>query len=339
MSRLGDSLPAQRRAWADIASDDEEPVGFAFKEPPLQERGVSPRENAEALDDQSEANSVEDSQEVAWRNEKEADEEVEETTAEEHAEQAEEEEEQEEDPWKEDEWKEDEWREEWNEDWKEEEWKEEEWKEEKEEEQEEEKEEEGKEEEEKEEAKQEGVEQASPDQPERRRNESQDLPLLDSALVLAQRLRCLAQELPEPADQEASTELAAHDVERMQSTRARLERHRRNREKLSLLPGKEAELQASKSRLAKLRQELMDCVKAREARSQQQAEEVAGLEREVQVDAEEEEMQATQHQEAELRKVKAENQELLRAAQQVRNEDTGSKKELEAMEDEIRRLK
>ena len=77
------------------------------------------------------------------------------------------------DPWKEDEWKEDEWREEWNEDWKEEEWKEEEWKEEKEEEQEEEKEEEGKEEEEKEEAKQEGVEQASPDQPERRRNESQ----------------------------------------------------------------------------------------------------------------------------------------------------------------------
>lgn len=172
---------------------------------------------------------------------------------------------------------------------------------------------------------------------------------LREAVQMARRLREFAEEHPEPDvhDREIQTDLQSKDVEKLRNIRERLLAQRQAKEIQGLLPQREAEMEALRAKVMKLRQEMSEVLKSREAKAKQQAEELAALQA-----TQEEELldspakdqgnsDAQQRQEqikSELQKVQAENQELLRAAQQVRSEDSGSQRQVQVLQAEVNKL-
>lgn len=172
------------------------------------------------------------------------------------------------------------------------------------------------------------------------------------AMKMMRVLREFAQEHPEPEvhEIEIQSSLQSKDVEKLRNIRARLLAQRQAKETAGLLPQRKAELEANRAKVAKLRQELSDVLKTREVKAKQEAEELAALhEANAAQDADTsspKEGQASpvaetkqEQLKAELQRMQAENQELLRAAQQVRSEDTGSRTEVQVLHAEANKLK
>jgi len=165
-------------------------------------------------------------------------------------------------------------------------------------------------------------------------------------MQMARWLREFAEEHPEPDvhDREMQTNLQSKDVEKLRNIRERLLAQRQAKEIQGLLPQREAEMEALRAKVMKLRQEMSEVLKNREAKAKQQAEELAALQ-----EIQEEDLldspakdqgnsDAQQRQEqikSELQRVQAENQELLRAAQQVRSEDSGSQRQVQVLQAEV----
>lgn len=168
---------------------------------------------------------------------------------------------------------------------------------------------------------------------------------------MARLLRKFSEEHWEPEVHEVvvETNIRSEDVERLKGLRESLVARRRASEIQGQLPAREAELEVNRARVAKLRQELVDARKTRELRQQQEAEELRALEREAEAIQEASEKAAElgtvrtdgvqERLKVELQRLQAENQELLRAAQQVRSEDRGSKKEVSVLQAEVNKLK
>eukprot|EP00913_Durusdinium_trenchii_P003036 g2807.t1 len=185
-------------------------------------------------------------------------------------------------------------------------------------------------------------------------------------MKMARLLRKFSEEHWEPEVHEVvvETNIRSEDVERLKGLRESLVARRRASEIQGQLPAREAELEVNRAR------ELVDARKTRELRQQQEAEELRALEREAEAIQEKPGLVKstpldgprlhTTLQEAsekaaelgtvrtdgvqerlkvELQRLQAENQELLRAAQQVRSEDRGSKKEVSVLQAEVNKLK
>ncbi|CAK9102783.1 Uncharacterized protein SCF082_LOCUS48035 [Durusdinium trenchii] len=174
---------------------------------------------------------------------------------------------------------------------------------------------------------------------------------IEEAMKMARLLRKFSEEHWEPEVHEVvvETNIRSEDVERLKGLRESLVARRRASEIQGQLPAREAELEVNRARVAKLRQELVDARKTRELRQQQEAEELRALEREAEAIQEASEKAAElgtvrtdgvqERLKVELQRLQAENQELLRAAQQVRSEDRGSKKEVSVLQAEVNKLK
>ncbi|CAL1147873.1 unnamed protein product [Cladocopium goreaui] len=170
-------------------------------------------------------------------------------------------------------------------------------------------------------------------------------------MQMARWLREFAEEHPEPDvhDREMQTNLQSKDVEKLRNIRERLLAQRQAKEIQGLLPQREAEMEALRRAHRTEHEtvrftEMSEVLKNREAKAKQQAEELAALQ-----EIQEEDLldspakdqgnsDAQQRQEqikSELQRVQAENQELLRAAQQVRSEDSGSQRQVQVLQAEV----
>lgn len=170
------------------------------------------------------------------------------------------------------------------------------------------------------------------------------------AMQMARWLREFAAEHPEPDvhDREIQTNLQSKDVEKLRKIRERLLAQRQAKEIQGLLPQREAEMEVLRAKVMKLRQEMSEVLKSREAKAKQQAEELAALQATQEEDLldslgakDQGNSDAQQRQEqikSELQRVQAENQELLRAAQQVRSEDSGSQRQVQVLQAEVNKF-
>lgn len=177
--------------------------------------------------------------------------------------------------------------------------------------------------------------------------------VLKDALELAKKLRALAaaEEAANPpvrtCEQACQTDLQAEDVLRMEAVRERLLKRRRVQEEQEQggLASREAQLEAKRKKVEKVRGELAEAQKAQQARQRQQTQEIANLEREIR-DAEArlaeplEEVDETPNQvlRTELQSLQAENQATLQAVQRVRDDEKAARKEIEDLEKQVSEL-